>query len=373
MNEPVKALSEVERRAWRTLPTDRIVYRDLPSHAVDWSMIEEDLSHRSGFSGMIEVLATGISGRVFYLESQVIASHLFGMQGFQRVRAPSFVAQLLHDASAKLSVYALDAAVVRLVAATPNWDLQGSVAAKPEVFFEWLDQLELNAGTASIELLGSHGSGFVLFEYGNKVLISFQPAAPGALAVFGIEALNMLKTAASWPDATLHLLARDTTTAGFSVSVGAAESPNASSVAATPGERSRIPSGTESSDKTPSTTASFAEITSAWQAVLEFTEYRIDHARGRGTFDRVWREVCLELVDRYPQLDPFLEDIRYMNGVLSMHRPSIMGVEALGAAYLRTLGKLGIQIEAVRPLLKPICDQYQPAWRAAGLEVVCPL
>ena len=372
MNEPAKAPSEVESRAWRALPTDRIVYRDLPSHAVDWSMIEEDLSHRPGFSGVIEVVATGISGRVFYLESQVIASHLFGLQGFQRVRAPSLVAQLLRDANAKLSVYALDAAVVRLVVATPNWDVQRSVVANPAVFFEWLDQLELNAGTASIELLGSPGSGFVLFEYGNKALICFQPATPGVSAVFGIEALNFLKTAARWPDATLRLLARDTTTAGFSAG-GAVESPSTSPAGPTAGERVGVPSGTESSGKKPSDAVSFAEMITAWQAVLEFTEYRMDHARGQGTFDRVWREVCLELVDRYPQLDPFLEDIRYHNGVLSMHRPSGMGLEALSVAYLRALGKLGIQIEAVRPLLKPIRERHQSVWRAAGLEAICPL
>jgi hypothetical protein len=349
------------------------VYRDLPSHAVDWSMIEEDLSHRPGFSGMIEVIATGISGRVFYLESQVIASHLFGPQGFQRVRASSFVAQLLHDTKAKLSVYAMDAAVVRPVVATPSWDVQRSVVANPAVFFEWLDQLELNAGTASIELLGSRGSGFVLFEYGNKVLICFQAATPGASAVFGMEALNMHKMAARWPDATLHLLARDTTTAGFSASFGASSAGIAESSSGAPKARAAAPSGTQSSDKTPSGTVLFPDMIAAWQAVLEFTEYRMDHARGQGTFDQVWREVCLELVDRYPQLDPFLEDIRYQNGVLSMHRPSGTGIEALSVAYLRTLGKLGIQIEAVRPLLKPIRDRHQPVWRAAGLEVVCPL
>jgi hypothetical protein len=336
-------------REWRPLPSDRVIYRDLPSHVVDWTMLEEDLGHRNGFCGVVEITTSGRVGRVYYLEAQAVGSHVHTDEGWQRTLGAGSVADLLREADARLSVFSLEAAVVRLSIAAPRWNVLRTAVASPAVLLEWLDDLELNAHTGEIELITDRGTGSVLLEYGVKVLISF--SAPDAPPVFGLEALNMQKTAARWSEATLRVTGRDSQTLN--------QKPAAAQAVA---------------DQAPEPVAlKTSEIIAAWRDVLEFTEFRTDSARGKGSFDPAWRAVCLELVDRYPQLDPFLDDVRYAAGQLSVSRPSGASFEALGAAYHRVLSKLSIPITAVRPLLIPLRDRHAAVWREAQLEVVCPL
>ncbi len=338
-------------REWRPLPSDRVVYRDLPSHVVDWTMLEEDLEHRSGFSGVVEITTNDRVGRVYYLEAQAVGNHVHTALGWQRSLGAGNVTDLLREADARLSVFALEAAVVRSCIAAPRWTVMRTAPASPALFLEWLDDLELNAHTGELELVTDRGTGSVLVEYGLKVLISF--SAPDAPPVFGLEALNMQKTATRWPEAMLRVTGRDAQTLN--------QTPTAPAV------------NRDVAAQSPVAAAQPLEMIAAWRDVLEFTEFRTDSARGKGSFDLVWREVCLELVDRYPQLDPFLDDVRYVAGKLHVSKPSAASFEALGAAYYRVLSKLNIPIAAVRPLLIPLRDRHAAVWREAQLEVVCPL
>ena len=341
-------------REWRPLPTDRVIYRDLPSHVVDWTMLEDDLTNRGGFCGVVEIVTGERLGRVYYLESQAVGSHVLMADGWHRALGAGSASDLLREPDARLSVYALETAVARLSIGAANWNLLRTAQASPALLLEWLDELEVNAHTGELELQTDRGTGSVLLEYGLKVLISF--SAPDAPPVFGLDALNMLKIASRWQEAVLRVLGRENPTTASQV---AAPAP-----AAQPDAKPQVAQNPQ---------ARPADLIAAWREVLEFTEYRTDSARGKGSFDAAWRAVCLELVDRYPQLDPFLEDVRYASGKLSILRPNGAAFEALGAAYHGVLGKLSIPSAAVRPLLIPLRDKYLTVWREAQLEVVCPL
>jgi hypothetical protein len=111
-------------------------------------------------------------------------------------------------------------------------------------------------------------------------------------------------------------------------------------------------------------------VTAAWSELLAFTERRTDAARGSETFDRTWRESCIALAERYPVLDPFFADVKYAAGTLSVRAQTPTLLEALVAAYRRTLSRLNIPLEALEPLVQPIRARHQAVWAAAGLEAL---
>ncbi len=111
-------------------------------------------------------------------------------------------------------------------------------------------------------------------------------------------------------------------------------------------------------------------VTAAWSELLAFTERRTDAARGSETFDRTWRESCIALAERYPVLDPFFSDVKYAAGVLTVRAQTPTLIEALVAAYKRSLSRLGIPLEALEPLVQPIRARHQAVWAAAGLEAL---
>ncbi len=111
-------------------------------------------------------------------------------------------------------------------------------------------------------------------------------------------------------------------------------------------------------------------VTAAWSELLAFTERRTDAARGSETFDRTWRESCIALAERYPVLDPFFSDVKYAAGVLTVRAQTPTLIEALVAAYRRSLSRLSIPLEALEPLVQPIRARHQAVWAAAGLEAL---
>jgi hypothetical protein len=111
-------------------------------------------------------------------------------------------------------------------------------------------------------------------------------------------------------------------------------------------------------------------VTAAWSELLAFSERRTDAARGAETFDRTWRESCIALAERYPELDPFFSDVKYAAGILTVRAQTPSLLEALIAAYQRTLARLGIPLEALEPLVQPIRARHQAVWAAAGLEAL---
>jgi hypothetical protein len=111
-------------------------------------------------------------------------------------------------------------------------------------------------------------------------------------------------------------------------------------------------------------------VTAAWSELLAFTERRTDAARGAETFDRTWRESCIALAERYAVLDPFFADVKYAAGTLTLKAQTPSSLEALVAAYQRTLSRLSIPLEALEPLVQPIRARHQAVWAAAGLEAL---
>jgi hypothetical protein len=111
-------------------------------------------------------------------------------------------------------------------------------------------------------------------------------------------------------------------------------------------------------------------VTAAWSELLAFSERRTDAARGTETFDRTWRESCIALAERYPELDPFFADVKYAAGTLNVQVQTPSTIEALVAAYQHSLARLGIPLEALEPLVQPIRARHQNAWAAAGLEAL---
>jgi hypothetical protein len=111
-------------------------------------------------------------------------------------------------------------------------------------------------------------------------------------------------------------------------------------------------------------------VIAAWSELLAFTERRTDAARGVETFDRTWRESCIALAERYAVLDPFFADVKYAAGTLTLKAQTPSSLEALVAAYQRTLSRLSIPMEALEPLVQPIRARHQAVWAAAGLEAL---
>jgi hypothetical protein len=111
-------------------------------------------------------------------------------------------------------------------------------------------------------------------------------------------------------------------------------------------------------------------LNAAWSELLAFTERRTDAARGAETFDRTWRESCIALAEQYPELDPFFADVKYANGTLIVRTPNAHLLEALLAAYQRSLASLGIPVQALEALVQPIRARHQAAWAATGLEAL---
>jgi hypothetical protein len=320
------------------VPLTSPIFQALSSALIRWDMLEADVESRSQFSGF-SVLRTPTSvARAYFIDSR-----LAGVVG-QIANEPSlpmsrenFLA-LYMNREASISLYTLDRYAVQSLLEVTTWDLQLERVVPQASVSAVMSSIEQQSLTGQLLTLGVDWRGVMTYNNGVPVLASYEQAER---ILFQHEAQTRIALESTEEGTRFAIYSKK----GFSSL-----------------DQTTILSET-----------SFDELTRAWNEILSFCEKRTDSVRGKDTWDLAFRKARLVVVDRYGTLDPFLDDLRYTAGLLIVSRPSQELFEGMVAAYLETLRHLQIPAQALYPLLIPIRDKYHRLWRAAGLEVICPL
>jgi hypothetical protein len=320
------------------VPLDAPIFQALSSALIRWDMLEADVESRSQFSGFSILRTPQGVARAYFIDSRLAGViGQVGNEAGQPLSRDNFLA-LYMNREASISLYTLDRYAVQSLLEVTNWDLQlERVVPQASVSAIMASMTQQNL-TGQLLTLGTDWRGIMTYNNGTPVLVSYEQAGR---VLFQQEAQTRI--------------ALESTEDGTRFAVYSKN------------DFSNLDQNTILSE------TSFDELTRTWNDILSFCEKRTDSVRGKDTWDLAFRKARLLVVDRYPILDPFLDDLRYTAGLLIVSRPSKELFEGLVAAYLETLKQLQISPEALYPLIVPIRDKYRRLWRAAGLEVICPL
>lgn len=318
------------------LPTDAPIFKGLSSALIRWDMLESDIASRANFSGFALISSPLITARAYFLDSKFVAAYAFNDKQAKPLTRESLISNY-SSRDTNISLFTLDRYVVTLLSSASTWVLELERTVPQASFNALFSQLAAQRHTGQLIVLDFDWRGVITMLEGQPVLSSYES---GDITVYQHEALNRIGIEAE--DAGVQL-------AVFGKGEFALLDQNAIL-----------------------TEGSFEEIVQTWSEILVFCEARTDAARGKLTFDTHWRAAGLSLVERYPELDPFLDEVKFNRSTLTMKRPSPSAFEALIAAYLETMKRLGVNPSALYPLLMNIRDKHLKVWRAAGLEVVCP-
>ncbi len=320
------------------VPLDAPIFQALSSALIRWDMLEADVESRSQFSGFsILRTPTGVA-RAYFIDSRLAGvvgqigaetGQILGREGFL---------SLYMNREASISLYTLDRYAVQSLLEIGTWDLQLERVVPQASVSAIMSSIEQQNLTGQLLTLGEDWRGVMTYNNGTPVLVSYEQAER---VLFQHEAQTRIALESTEEGTRFAVYSKN----GFS----------------------SLDQNTILSE------SSFDELIRAWNEILSFCEKRTDSVRGKDTWDLTFRKARLLLVDRYGTLDPFLDDLRYTASLLIVSRPSQELFEGLVAAYLETLKQLQIPPEALYPLIAPIRDKYRRLWRAAGLEVVCPL
>jgi hypothetical protein len=320
------------------VPLTSPIFQALSSALIRWDMLEADVESRSQFSGF-SVLRTPTSlARAYFIDSRLagVIGQVGNEPGFSMSRE-NFLA-LYMNREASISLYTLDRYAVQSLLEVGTWELQLERVVPQASVSAIMSSIEQQSLTGQLLTLGDDWRGVLTYNNGVPVLASFEQAER---VLFQHEAQTRIALESTEDGTRFGVYSKR----GFSSL-----------------DQTTILSET-----------SYDELIRAWNDILSFCEKRTDSVRGKDTWDLSFRAARLVVVDRYPSLDPFLDELRYTAGLLIVSRPSKELFEGMVAAYLETLKQLKIPPEALYPLLTPIRDKYHRLWRAAGLEVICPL
>lgn len=320
------------------MPLDAPIFQALSSALIRWDMLEADVESRSQFSGFSVLRTPQAIARAYFVDSRfagVLAQ--VGQDPIQALSRESFFALYMHR-EATISLYTLDRYAVKSLLEVTTWSKQLERTVPQASLTATMASCEQQNLTGQLLVLGADWRGVLTYNMGIVVLASFEQVGK---TLFGQEAQTRI--------------ALEATEAGTQFAL---YSKNAFAT---------LDQDTILSE------SSYDQVTRAWNEILHFCENRTDSVRGKETWDNAFRRARLALVDKYPDLDPFLDNLRYTAGVLIISRPSTELFEGLVATYLETLSLLSIPATALFSLLAPIRDKHRRLWRAAGLEVVCPL
>jgi hypothetical protein len=320
------------------VPLDAPIFQSLSSALIRWDMLEADVESRSQFSGFSLLRTPQAVARAYFVDSRfagVLAQ--IGQEPVQALSRESFFALYMHR-EATISLYTLDRYAVQSLLEVTTWFKQLERTVPQGSLSATMAACEQQNLTGQLLVLGLDWRGVVTYNTGVVVLSSFEQVGK---TLFGQEALTRIALEAT-EDGTQFALYSKTSFSTLDQDTILGE-------------------------------ASFDELTRTWNEILNFCESRTDAVRGKETWDNAFRKARLSLVDNYPILDPFLDELRYTASVLIIARPSKELFEGLVATYLETLKLLSIPPQALFTLLAPIRDKHRRLWRAAGLEVVCPL
>ncbi len=320
------------------LPLDAPIFQALSSALIRWDMLEADVESRSFFSGFSILQTPQAVARAYFIDSRfagVVAR--VGSDAVQAISRESFLS-LYMSRDATISLYTLDRYAVQSLLEVTTWNLQLDRVVPQASVSAVMSGIEQQNLTSQLLTLGLDWRGLITYHGGVPVLSSYEQAGR---TMFQHEALTRIALEATENGTRFAVYSK----MGFS----------------------SLDQATILSE------ASFDELVRTWNEIITFCEKRTDSVRGKDTWDLTFRKARLALVDKYPLLDPFLDEVRYTAGVLIVSRPSKALFDGLVAVYLETLTMLGIPPQALYSLLSPIRDKHLRLWRAAGLEVICPL
>ncbi len=320
------------------VPLDAPIFQTLSSALIRWDMLETDVESRSQFSGFAVLKTPQGLARAYFIDSR-----LAGMVGQMGQEIPQALTRdgfmsLYMNREASISLYTLDRYAVQCLLEVTTWGLQLERVVPQASVSAVMSSFEQQNMTGQLLTLGLDWRGVLTYNNGSPVLVSYEQAGR---ILFQQEALTRIALESTEDGTRFAVYSKN----GFS----------------------------NLDQNTILSAASFDELTRAWNEILSFCEKRTDSVRGKDTWDLTFRKARLVLVDRYPALDPFLDELRYTAGLLIISSPNAELFEGMVAAYLETLKQLAIPVAALYPLLSPIRDKYRRLWRAAGLEVICPL
>ncbi|MFN3266143.1 MAG: hypothetical protein ACK41E_04810 [Deinococcales bacterium] len=320
------------------VPLDAPIFQALSSALIRWDMLEADIESRNQFSGFAVLCTPQAVARAYFVDSRfagVLAQ--VGQDPVQALSRESFLSLYMHR-EATISLYTLDRYAVKSLLEVTTWSKQFERTVPQASLTATMASCEQQNLTGQLLVLGLDWRGVLTYNMGSVVLASFEQVGKTLL---GQEAQTRIALEATETGTQFALYSKN----AFSTL----------------------------DQDTILTESSYDELIRTWNEILNFCESRTDAARGKETWDNAFRQARLALVDTYPDLDPFLDNLRYIAGVLIISRPSTEVFEGLVATYLETLKLLSIPAPALFPLLTPIRDKHRRLWRAAGLEVVCPL
>lgn len=318
------------------LPTDAPIFKGLSSALIRWDMLESDILSRANFSGFALVESPLLTARAYFLDSKYVAAFAFSDKQAKPLSRESLISSY-STRDTNISLFTLDRYVVSMLSNASTWILELERTVPQASFNALFSQLGAQRHTGQLIVLDFDWRGVITLMEGQPILSSYES---GSVTLYQHEALTRIAIEAEDAGVQLAVYGK--------------------------GEFALLDQNAILNE------GSFEEVVQTWSEIMVFCEARTDAARGKLTFDTHWRAASLSLVERYPELDPFLDEVKFVGSLLTMKRPSPSAFEAMIAAYLETLKRLGVNPAALYPLLMNIRDKHLKIWRAAGLEVICP-
>jgi hypothetical protein len=315
------------------LPRTQALFKDLFSGMIHLSRLEEDISRKNRFHGVVEFVTGSDGAQVLYMDGVRSAILLTAGVG---ARVQQF--EDLANLEATVSLYQLDPALTRIATGFSMAQTSDYSRAIQQMGLEQTLNLLTESGSSSVLHLLSLGAKAQVFMDEGRIIHA------------------QLITEGHNPEqpVTLELLVR---------SLGSGEVRGVLYQTKEPKRQMpMVPASSPASDSGAQPAAAPAEtapangdprlILEGWSDLMRRTRTLAQH-NGISNFDRAWRSAGVALCDAHPLLDPFGADLTWNNGTFQLHTDSCDGLlEALTAGFVHTLSALGISIEQVLIHLK---------------------
>ncbi len=306
------------------LPRTQPLFKDLFSGMIHLSRLEEDISRRNHFHGVVEFVTGSDGAQVLYVNGVRSAILLTAGLG---TRVQQF--EDLANLEATVSLYQLEPTLARVAT--------GFSMAQPSDYSRAIQQMGLEQ---TLNLLTESGSSNVLH------LLSFGAKAQVFMDEGRIVHAQLI-TEGHNPEqpVTLELLVRSLGSGEVRGVLYQTKEPTRPMVAAS------SPAASSPAASSPAATAPANSdphlILEGWSDLMRRTRTLAQH-NGISNFDRAWRSAGVALCDAHPLLDPFGADLTWNDGTFQLHGDAAEGLlEALTAGFFHTLSALGISLEQV--------------------------
>jgi hypothetical protein len=313
------------------LPRTQALFKDLFSGMIHLSRLEEDISRRNRFHGVVEFVTGSDGAQVLYMDGVRSAILLTAGVG-TRVRQFEDLANL----EATVSLYQLEPSLARVATSFST--------AQPSDYGRAIQQMGLEQ---TLNLLTESGSSGVLhlLSVGAKAQV-FMDEGRIIHAQLITEGHNPEQPV------TLELLVRSLGSGEVRGVLYQTKEPTRPMVASSPSSSPSTAQSEAAAAETAPVNIDPRLILEGWADLMRRTR-TLAQQNGISNFDRAWRAAGVALCNEHPLLDPFGADLTWNDGAFQLHADSSEGLlEALGAGFVHTLSSLGISLEQVLIHLK---------------------